>query len=97
MSLIDSWCSGSINSALHEMMHAMGFHHEQSRYDRDSMIFVDTRVCNNYDFSYWLRLKQSRNEWAEMFHPLGKIHDLTSIMHYESWVCQARDLTTNFF
>ena len=91
ISFIDTWCAGSINSALHEMMHAMGFHHEQSRFDRDAALYLDGDICNNDSWFYWLRLKLSQSEWAEMSHPLGKLHDHTSIMHYESWVCSAGD------
>jgi len=91
MSFIDPWCAGSVNSALHEMMHAMGFHHEQSRFDRDGSLYLDGDICNNSEWFYWLRLKLGKNNWAEMFHPLGRYHDHTSIMHYGSWVCQAPD------
>lgn len=34
------WCLDSHGSTMHEMYHALGFYHEQSRYDRDNYVTI---------------------------------------------------------
>ena len=72
--------AGSVNSALHEFMLAMGFHHEHSRYDRDGTLYLDGEVCGNDKWFYWLRLKLGKSEWQEMDHPLGHGRNIVKII-----------------
>ncbi|XP_062621317.1 zinc metalloproteinase nas-13-like [Saccostrea cucullata] len=61
---------------LHEMNHAAGFFHEQSRYDRDDYILVNWENVQDgktRDFT-----KQQKN----IMDTLGTIYDYGSIMHY---------------
>jgi len=69
---------------IHEMMHAAGFYHEQSRYDRDDYvdIFLENVCCNaegNFDK---LTTSNSKN--------LDEPYDLKSVMHYGE-----RDFSSN--
>ncbi|CBY14075.1 unnamed protein product [Oikopleura dioica] len=89
ISFVDEWCAGGVEPGLHEMMHALGFHHEQSRYDRDSKIWIDENVCGNAGLFSALLYKAPRSAWPDMLNQWGREHDYTSIMHYESWVCSA--------
>ncbi|WP_163833974.1 M12 family metallopeptidase [Spartinivicinus ruber] len=63
--------------AIHEIMHALGFAHEQSRHDRDNYITVN-----------W---KQIGGDWGGQYQKLGAFstqygpYDFDSIMHYAAW------------
>ncbi|EDO30445.1 predicted protein, partial [Nematostella vectensis] len=66
-------------TAIHEMMHAIGFFHEQSRLDRDSYITIywdNIKPGMEYNFR-----KYKRGE-ADT---LGYAYDLKSIMHYPKY------------
>ncbi|RXG56926.1 Zinc metalloproteinase nas-4 [Armadillidium vulgare] len=52
---LPTWCTNSFGSLLHEMYHALGFLHEQSRSDRDA--FVDI----NWDNIEGERFTQTEN------------------------------------
>ena len=62
---------------LHELLHALGFRHEHSRYDRDGYVRV------NFD-----NVRDEGRMWLEILEPgfrqRGE-YDLTSVMHYHSW------------
>ncbi|XP_048729823.1 zinc metalloproteinase nas-13-like [Ostrea edulis] len=61
---------------MHEMNHAVGFFHEQSRYDRDDYILVNWENVQDdktRDFT-----KQQKN----IMDTLGTLYDYGSIMHY---------------
>eukprot|EP00105_Crassostrea_gigas_P034222 XP_019918370.1 PREDICTED: zinc metalloproteinase nas-14 [Crassostrea gigas] len=67
-----------IGVILHELNHAVGFFHEQSRYDRDDYILVNWENIQNDrtgDFT-----KQQNN----IMDTLGTVYDYGSIMHYSS-------------
>lgn len=62
--------------AMHELMHACGFWHEQSRYDRDSYIRVDySNIMDGMDYNF------QKYDWNTI-QSLGVGYDLDSIMHY---------------
>ncbi len=78
--LQDGKCS-NIRSIQHEMLHALGFAHEQSRPDRDEYVKI-----------LWQNVIEGREKEfdlddVEMVDSLGTDYDLDSIMHYpaDAW------------
>merc|ERR1712002_712218 len=61
--------------AIHEFMHAIGFFHEQSRYDRDSYVRIN---LNNVDGRY----HNNFNKYTSSQIQLLSDYDLKSVMHY---------------
>ena len=67
-------CLARNGTAVHEIMHALGFYHEQSRLDRDRYItVVEKNILNK-------KIKQFRKRPYQ--HTLRTPYDLCSIMHY---------------
>jgi len=61
---------------VHELMHAVGFFHEQSRYDRDNYVRINwENICCNADGNF-------EAENRRTIQHLGEPYDLKSIMHY---------------
>jgi len=65
---------------MHELLHSLGFYHEQNRYDRDT--YVDIHMSNipsarQDDFA-----KLSSNRMTT----LGTAYDYSSIMHYSAYI-----------
>jgi len=66
-------------TVIHELMHALGFHHEQSRPDRDSYVkinFNNIAESMRYNFN-----KKSKYQIDYM----GSPYDYKSVMHYNSY------------
>lgn len=70
---------GTKGVAIHEMMHALGFYHEQSRLDRDRYIRIN---WNNINRRMWYNFQKYRYGQAST---LGVGYDKTSIMHYGNY------------
>lgn len=74
---LDQACGGQKDGTImHELMHAWGFKHEQSRPDRDNyvQVFFDH---TNIDSQFALM----GVDWIDTVHP----YELDSVMHYCSW------------
>uniref|UniRef100_A0A336LA13 Metalloendopeptidase n=1 Tax=Culicoides sonorensis TaxID=179676 RepID=A0A336LA13_CULSO len=69
-------CLGSEGRALHELMHAIGIFHEQSRHDRDRFVELKNGFlpCCSYKSNFE---KQSLKNTSYSFE-----YDFNSIMHY---------------
>ncbi|XP_057300873.1 zinc metalloproteinase nas-6-like [Hydractinia symbiolongicarpus] len=64
------------NIAIHEIMHSLGFHHEQSRPDRDK--YVKILMENVLDYA-----KDNFNKYGnDRIDSLGSPYDFSSVMHY---------------
>lgn len=66
-----------VGTIIHELMHAIGFFHEQSRPDRDKFVKI-----------YWENILQGFSEQFDKYSwrtidDLGKDYDYESIMHYD--------------
>ncbi|MFY7672031.1 M12 family metallopeptidase [Tenacibaculum sp. MEBiC06402] len=71
-------------STTHEIMHALGFYHEQSRDDRDTYITVNGSNITSGNAHNFRKYNQS---WYHRFWPEGRNmgnYDYGSIMHYGS-------------
>jgi len=67
---------------IHELLHRIGLHHEQSRYDRDQYLTIHTdKFKNNDSYSHFqLRIVP---ETETSFY--GIPYNYASVMHYDAW------------
>ncbi|XP_012713828.2 low choriolytic enzyme [Fundulus heteroclitus] len=69
----------------HELLHALGFHHEQVRSDRDEYVWI---LYNNIQQDkHYLFEKQPTNN-------LGTPYDFGSVMHYNNYAFSSNGLPT---
>ncbi|KAB7501143.1 Zinc metalloproteinase nas-4, partial [Armadillidium nasatum] len=76
---LPTWCTKSFGSVLHEMYHALGFFHEQSRSDRDD--FVDIN---------WDNIEEGMETNFNLYGPditndFSTDYDYGSLMHYSPY------------
>ncbi len=68
-------------AVIHELMHALGFIHEQSRYDRDSWIEID------FDNIWGGEGNKNLRKYSHMeLDTLKTSYDYASIMHYPEYI-----------
>lgn len=67
---IASW--GSRFIIAHELAHALGFWHEQSRLDRDIFVIIEDRITDGNEPNFY------RHDEADVYGP----YDFNSVMHY---------------
>jgi len=86
---LPNYCLSNIGTVIHEFMHAVGFWHEQQRYDRDNYITVRRENiqpdCYNKNFA--------KKSLTEITHR-GTKYDLCSVMHYGLYDCSKNDRKT---
>jgi len=71
-------CLRGKGTAIHEFMHAAGFWHEHSRYDRDNYVRINwNNILRGMAYNF------NKYSWNEI-NLLGEPYDLSSIMHYNS-------------
>lgn len=77
LNLESPFCSLTIGTPVHEMMHALGFFHEQSRSDRDDYVTIE-----------WDNIEPGEERQFAKFDPdkisaFGVEYDYGSVMHYQ--------------
>lgn len=78
MSMNERFCYISVDNFVHEFIHALGFHHEHQRHDRDDYINVHRE-----------NIQQEAQIWfdkldARYWNTYGVEYNHRSIMHYPS-------------
>ncbi|XP_074595948.1 zinc metalloproteinase nas-7-like [Brevipalpus obovatus] len=77
VSLSQIGCVG-VGTVQHELMHAMGFYHEQSRYDRDNYIKIyPENIMQGASTQFQKATKNQMDTHGEKY-------DVGSVMHYDS-------------
>ncbi|KAG5893010.1 hypothetical protein JTB14_037203 [Gonioctena quinquepunctata] len=68
-------CLGTEGNAIHELMHALGFFHEQARWDRDRFVTIhEENIIPKYESEFEKQSKDNTTYSSE--------YDYDSIMHY---------------
>lgn len=70
-----------IGTVAHEMMHAVGFYHEQQRPDRPSMLKVKRSIASGRKAHQWKPVCAKKCEGKRAGETVGS-YDFSSIMHY---------------
>lgn len=73
-----SWMTSCMSPGIiqHELMHALGFYHEQSRYDRDDFITINwENIIDGHEHNF-------RKVGKEEMDLQGQTYDYGSLMHY---------------
>ncbi|KAJ8972151.1 hypothetical protein NQ314_000377 [Rhamnusium bicolor] len=71
-------CTTKVGTALHELMHAAGFLHEQNRYERDDYVTI---AWQNIKRGHENNFDKADKDMAQGF---GVSYDFRSVMHYSS-------------
>ncbi|XP_046980518.1 hatching enzyme 1.2-like [Schistocerca americana] len=78
VNLQDPGCTGTLGTPAHELMHALGFLHEQNRYERDKYVTINWQ---NIEPGRELNFKKSTKEETFAY---GVKYDYNSVMHYSA-------------
>jgi len=70
---------------MHELLHTLGFYHEQNRYDRDSYVDIHWDNIASARHADFEKLPSSRIQ------TLGTPYDYSSIMHYSAYIFAVDD------
>jgi len=81
-------CDTTRGTPVHEIMHALGFMHEQQRPDRDSYISINYQYIESGTESNFDKIPYSQTNL------LNSSYDLLSVMHYAGWAFSIDDENT---
>ncbi|GAB0089241.1 Metalloendopeptidase [Sergentomyia squamirostris] len=81
-------CTVKVGTVIHELMHAIGFLHEQNREDRDSYVQIQ---YGNIQFGFESDFQKASTGTTNDF---GVPYDYSSVMHYSSTAFSSNGLPT---
>jgi len=73
------WCINQYGSVLHEMLHALGFYHQQSTYERDDYVTI---MWDNIETAAVFNFAKYDADTVTEF---GYEYDYGSVMHYSAY------------
>jgi len=78
------WCTSAEHKGemVHEILHGLGFWHEQSRPDRDEYVSILTENIQPFAVNNFVKQDHTK------VNSLGSQYDYNSIMHYPNWAFQ---------
>lgn len=83
---LPSWCAQSMGSTAHEILHALGMWHEQSRCDRDNFVTINTaNIQSGQSHNFDKKCSGNTSVFA---------YNEGSIMHYGPYAFSANGLPT---
>lgn len=71
-------CVSKIGTVIHELLHAVGFLHEQNREDRDTFVTIMTK---NIRQGYEINFAKAKSKETSAF---GVLYDYGSVLHYSA-------------
>ncbi|XP_022918847.1 zinc metalloproteinase nas-7-like [Onthophagus taurus] len=72
-------CLSTVGTPIHELMHALGFHHEHTRYERDDFVKI---MWNNIGKGHENNFQKVPKDTTSGF---GVDYDYESVMHYSAY------------
>nr|CAD7264158.1 unnamed protein product [Timema shepardi] len=81
-------CLTKKGTAMHEMMHALGFYHEHTRWERDNHVII------HYDNIQQGRENNFQKSSKQTTDALGVNYDYRSVMHYSGFAFSANNKPT---
>lgn len=83
---LPTWCAQSMGSTAHEILHALGMWHEQSRCDRDTYVTINTaNIQSGQSHNFDKKCSGNTSVFA---------YNEGSIMHYDPYAFSANSLPT---
>ncbi|XP_049280522.1 astacin-like [Anopheles funestus] len=84
-------CMNSVSTPVHELMHAIGFMHEQSRPDRDTYIqFFPQNLAPKYQNANFINTNFAIYNGSSTTY--GQPYDFVSVMHYSRFAAAATSI-----
>ncbi|RXG53710.1 Astacin-like metalloendopeptidase [Armadillidium vulgare] len=71
------WCYMKLGHVLHELLHVLGFYHEQCRIDRDNFVAI---ISENIIQGYFKNFQKCQNTTD-----FGVGYDYYSVLHYDTF------------
>lgn len=72
-------CMTLVGTVIHEILHALGFYHEQSRYDRDNYVKVNFRNIPRDKYVNFEKMPRTEMKTFSVK------YDMNSVLHYSAY------------